>query len=401
MTAVLVDAIGWYRWRMVAEVLTVNPEAAAASLASDSLLTRPSRAVRSRRLAVSELIGATPETLIAAMTVVGQLQRSWLPAEAVGYVSLAREEFLRGRPQESVGALAAALVRDPTSAYLHRLHALFLLSVGERGSALSELAVAEAIAPGMRRPDVELPADDQRTVRLDGLRLRAKYYPRRKTETSLALARELRMDGDESGAWGLLGGLRGRPEVEIEIARWGIEEGKYAEALELLLPVASRRTHPRELRARAWSLAAIARDLDGDHEGAVTAAYEALSLDPDSPAPYVALAGLAQGRGDLDGALDHLRRAWGMNPADTRLLTRIASVAEQAGKHEDALLALERAVEVDPGSPALAVRLVELQLRTGRYAQAAATLSESLDHHPTDPGLLRLADRLPREVGIR
>jgi tetratricopeptide (TPR) repeat protein len=133
----------------------------------------------------------------------------------------------------------------------------------------------------------------------------------------------------------------------------------------------------------------------------VAAAQEGLKLDPDSAAPYVTLAGLAQGRGDLEGALDHLRRAWGMQPADTRLLTRIASVAEQAGKWEDALLALERAVEIEPGSPDHAVRLVSLQLRAGRYAEAAVALSESLDRHPTNPGLLSLADRLPREVGIR
>jgi Flp pilus assembly protein TadD len=90
-----------------------------------------------------------------------------------------------------------------------------------------------------------------------------------------------------------------------------------------------------------------------------------------------------------------------MNPTDTRLLTRIASVAEQAGRLEDALLALERAVEMNPESALLASRLVELQLRAGRYAEAAATLSEALDRNPTDAGLLRLADRLPREVGIR
>jgi Flp pilus assembly protein TadD len=90
-----------------------------------------------------------------------------------------------------------------------------------------------------------------------------------------------------------------------------------------------------------------------------------------------------------------------MDPADTGLLTRIASVAEQAGKPADALLALERAVEIEPGTPRLAVLLVELQLRTGRYAEAAMSLSRALDRHPTDPGLLRLADRLPREIGIR
>jgi tetratricopeptide (TPR) repeat protein len=397
----VVDTHGWMKWNSIAATLAVNPEGAAVDLAADSLLTRPSHAVRSRRLAVSQLVGATQDSLIAALHVIGRLQRSWLPIEAVGFVNLAREQFLHGQPQDSVEALAAALVRDPTSAYLHRLRALFLLSVGDRDTALEELAVAEAIAPGMRRPDVELTLTDERRVRLEGLRLRSAYYPRRETETSLALARELRLDGDREGANGLLGTLRGRPDVEIEIARWRIEEGDYPSALDLVMPVAENRTVPRRVRARAWSLAAIARDLNGDGAGANEAAREALALDPESPAPYLALAGLAQGRGDLEGALDHLRRAWGMNPADTRLLTRIASVAEQAGKAEDALLALERAVEIDPESPDLASRLVQLQLRTGRYAEAAITLSESLDRHPTDPGLLHLADRLQREVGPR
>jgi tetratricopeptide (TPR) repeat protein len=339
--------------------------------------------------------------LLAALARIGRLQRGWLPGDAVGFVNRSREEFLQGNNHASIEALAEALTRDPSSAYLHRLQALFHFSVGDRESALSELSIAEAIAPGFRDPEMELTLEDDRQVRLDGLQLRMEYYPRRKTETSLALARELRKEGNEPGARSLLEELRGRPEVDIEIARWEIEEGEYTAALELLTPIASRRANPRSVRARAWSMVAIARDLDGDGEGAVSAAGEALKLDPDSSGPYLTLAGLAQGRGDLEGALVHLRRAWGMDPSNTRLLTRIASVAEQAGRVEDALLALERAVEIEPGTPDHAVRLVSLQLRAGHYAEAALALSESLDRHPTDPALLSLADRLQREVGIR
>jgi tetratricopeptide (TPR) repeat protein len=401
VSVALLDFVGVRGWRNIVNTLKLNPEAAAVRLATDSAVDLPSLVVRTRRLSINDLAGASSESIIAALKRVGRLQRRWLPVDAVGFVNRSREEFLSGRTRESVDALAAALGRDPGSAYLHRLQALFLFSVGNRESALAELGIAEAIAPGLRDPTIDLTSEDERRVRLDGLRLRMDYYPRRKTETSLALARELRSDGDESGARELLAKLKSRPEVEIEIARWAIEGGEYSQALELLVPIASGRANSRAVRARAWSAAAVARDLDGDAEGAVSAAQEALKLDPDSTAPYVTLAGLAQGRGDLEGALAHLRRAWGMQPADTRLLTRIASVAEQAGKWEDALLALERAVEIDPGSPDLAVRLVSLQLRAGRYTEAAMALAESLDRHPTDPGLLSLADRLPREVGIR
>jgi tetratricopeptide (TPR) repeat protein len=400
-SAAVADTFSWTNWRAVVASLKVDPETAAVHMAEGPLMAIPATAARSRSLSVNDLQGASVEAIAGALARVGSLQRRWMPAHAVGFVNLSREEFLGGNPRASVDALVSALDRDPTSAYLHRLQALFLFSVGDRQSALETLAIAEAIAPGLQRPEVELTGDEARQVRLDGLRLRAVYYPRRMTETSLALARELRNDGAFDLAFELLSGLRGRPDVEIEIARWQIEAGDYAGALDVLLPVVGRRANPRAVRARAWSAVAIARDLDGDRDGAVDAAREALNLDPDSPAPYVTLAGLAQGRGDLEGALEHLRRAWGMKPSDTALLTRIASVAEQAGKTEDALLALERAVEINTESAQLASRLVELQLRAGRYAEAAVTLSEALDRNPTEPGLLRLADRLPREVGIR
>ena len=90
-----------------------------------------------------------------------------------------------------------------------------------------------------------------------------------------------------------------------------------------------------------------------------------------------------------------------MAPTDTRLLVRIAVVAEEAGKPADALLALSRAVEIESESPRLAARLAALQLRTGRFTEAALTLSRALDRFPTDPELLRLAERLQRDVGIR
>jgi Tfp pilus assembly protein PilF len=396
-----IDTVGWLTWRSIALTVPVNPNVAAARLAVEPLVVLPSVVVRTTRLAAGDISRARQEILAAALARVGGLQCSWLPAEAMGFTNIAREALVRGEPQRAIESLAEALERDPTSAYLRRLQALFYFSLGNRKSALAEMAVAQAIAPGMRDPEVELTPDDQRKVRLEGLRLRAEYYPRRRTETALNLATELRLDGDTEAAQELLAGLRGRPDVELELARWAVEAGDYNGALGLLLPVATRPALPRSIRARAWSLVAVARDLDGDGQGALAAVDQALAIDPRSPAPYVTLAGLAQNRGDLETALGHLRRAWGMDPTDVGLLLRIAIVAEQAGKAADAVLALERAVDVDPDSPQLSARLVELELRCGRYPQAAVDLSQALDRHPTDADLLRLAERLQREIGIR
>jgi tetratricopeptide (TPR) repeat protein len=396
-----VDTAGWYAWRALVNSLSVNPEAAGRRLAEHPTVSLPSVVYRMRRLAANQLTGLPPEVLTEVLTRVGSSQRRWNPAASAGFTNLSREEFLRGRPSASLDALDEALKRDPTSPFLHRLRALFLLSVGEGTSAFTEMAIAEAIAPGLRNPAIELSPLEEERLRLEGLRLRATHYPRQRTKTTLALARALRVRGSEREARSLLNALGGRPAVEIELARWAVEEGDFSGAIELSLPIASRSSNPRGLRADAWSVIAVARDLSGHGDGALEAAEAALELDPRSPKPYEALAGLAQGRGDLEAALDYLRRAWGMDPANVRLLTRIASVAEQAGRAADALLALERAVEIEPGSARLAALLVEMQLRNGRYAEAAGTLSRALDRHPTDPGLLRLADRLPREIGIR
>jgi tetratricopeptide (TPR) repeat protein len=401
LVVALVDTLGWREWRLIVDLTSVNSEAAAQRLASGRLVGLPSVVERTRKLATDQLAGATPESLAAALARIGGLQRRWMPTAAFGFLNLASEEFLRGRIRDSVTALGEALARDPTSPSLHRIQALFLFSVGQRQGALAELAIAEAIAPGFHEPEVELTFEDERSVIFEGLRMRTEFYPRRATENALALARAIREKGDDDEARSELARFRGQPAVEIELARWAIDEGDLEAAVEMLLPIALRSANPRSLRAQAWSVISVARDLSGDVEAALAAAGEALALDPNSPAPYLTLAGLAQGRGDLQSAFEHLQRAWGMDPVNTGLLTRIASVAEQAGKTADALLALERAVEIDPGTPRLAVLLVELQLRTGHYAEAAMSLSRALDRHPTDPGLLRLADRLPREVGIR
>jgi hypothetical protein len=58
-------------------------------------------------------------------------------------------------------------------------------------------------------------------------------------------------------------------------------------------------------------------------------------------------------------------------------------------------------VELEPDEPHHVVSLVTIQLETGRYTEAALALSRAADRFPTNGELLRLAERLRRDVGIR
>jgi Flp pilus assembly protein TadD len=396
-----VNTLGSYGWIRITRTMAVNPEAGAVRLASSWVVSLPPFVERSRRMAARDLGMASREVVVEALTRLSGLQIRWMPVDPVGFTNRARDLLLRDRTREGLLMLGDALQRDPTSPSLHRLHGLVLLSLGDHRAGLAEIATAEALVPGLRSPKVELTPEDFRWVRVQGLRLRRDFYPRRPTETAIALARELRVDGDRAVARNVLSEFASHPEVKMELARWAIDDGDSEHALELLAEITSRTAFPRPLRSRAWAMTAVALDHEGEVDDALEAAHSALRLDPRSSAPYVTLAGLAQRRGDSTAALEHLRRAWGMAPTDTRLLVRIAAVAEEAGKTADALLALNRAVEIESDSPDLAARLAALQLRTGRFTEAALTLSRALDRFPTDPQLLRLAEKLRRDVGIR
>ncbi len=401
VAASLIDLVGWISWGSVSSQLAINPERGVGRMAEDRLLDLPSAIQRSRRLPVRDLGSAPIDLAFAVLMRYGIDQRRWMPAHSAGSTNLARGYLLAGDLETAAPFLDAALLRDPTNAYLHRLRALILMARGEISPALEDLAVATALAPDQREPELELTPENERAVRLRSLELRRDLYPRRRIQTGIALARALRQGGDIEGARAILSEHEEHPEVLLERAAWAIDAGDLRTASLLLQTVTDRRSTPRGLQARAWAMTAIMRDLDGDQDGAVEAAFRALHLDQNSPWAFVSLAGLAERRGDYDEALEHLRRAWGMSPSDVGLLVRIARVAERAGKTPDAVLAMERAVELDPASPELAVQLVSLQLRLGDFTSAAVTLSEALDRHPTNPSLLAAADRLRRDVGIR
>lgn len=394
-----VDAAAWWWWMRARAAAPENPGEVAAQLAGGAAIAWPPVVERTRRLALRDFSEAPRVVLAPMLGRIGSLQKRWMPAHPAGAANLARSALLSGDLTAAEQHLAAALLRDPSMPALRRLRGLTLLAGGRVEHALAELAIAEAVAPGLRSPPVELTAEQEAVVRLRGLELRDGFYPRRRVDNALALASELRRRGLDLEARQGLAPLAAAPTVQLELAQWSLEDGDPARAKQLLEALLARPPAGRGQRVRCWSLLAVARDLEGDAAGALAAAQEALRLDPASPHPYLALATLAERRGDATAALGHLRRAWGMAPGDVRLLMRIAQVAERADRASDAALALARALEIEPDSAPLAASLASLQLRQGLFVEAASTLARALDRHPTDPALLQLAQRLRHEVG--
>ena len=392
------DGVGRWHFDAVAKQLARQPDAGAEELATSAWLELPSAIDRSRRLVSSDLRGADDQLIIAALEAVSRRQIRWLPTDPAGYKNRSRAELLQGRLDEGAEALADALRRDPTSAYLRRLHGLVLWEGGRLAACLDELAEAAGLAPGYDHPQVDLVPEDQHWVKLEGLRRRLRLYPRQRLEGLLALAGELRKQGKPDAAEELLAGDQEHPKAALKLAEWDLDDGFPERAVSRLQQLLDRHGLPASVRTSAWSRLAEALDLSGDAESAVAAAERAVQLAPGSSAPYLALAGIALRRGDTEAGLAHLRRARGLDPSNPNLLVRLASVAAAAGHPQEARMALRRAVEIAPDRADLPARQVAFLLGEGDFAEAALALSDALDRHPTDPKLIALVDRLRREV---
>ncbi len=393
-----VSVLGWWRWSATAQVLTVDPEGGALRLATSRALGLPSAVAWSRRLTGADLQGAQSATVTAALEKVGQRQRRWMPTDPDGPKNEARAAVLSGDLEGALQLIQAALDRDPTSPYLNQVMAVLLRRAGRAGESLHYLSEARAIWPGYNQPAVELTPEEAEQVRLDSLQRRVAMYPRQSAETLLALAGELRRQGRKDEALEALEPVRKDPTVLLWLAEKDLADGDPQSALDRAGGIAASTLFPDLVRARALALVSRARDELGDAAGAAAAADEAVRLRPDSAAPYLALASMAQRRGDLDSALSYLRRGMGVDPTNIGLILGFAATAERTGNSSDARFALERAAELAPDRPDVAARLVDQLLRHGELMDATLRLSRFLERFPTDPKLIAQAEELRRRV---
>jgi len=166
----LVHAGGWWGWGRLQSGLEADAESGARALADTSWFALPSTAFWSRRLVGSLLSGAEMETVTEVFYTVGTHQQRWLPSDPEGSENTARAAILEGDLDSAVSALERALIRDPTSPYLHRLTAVLLRQTGRPDEFLDHMATAAGIAPGYSKPTVELTPEDELWIRRKGLR---------------------------------------------------------------------------------------------------------------------------------------------------------------------------------------------------------------------------------------
>jgi tetratricopeptide (TPR) repeat protein len=360
-----VDTLSWWYWKGLVADLQSQPEAGATRLASESMVTLPSIVARSSWLSDQDLRVAPAPAIAEVLQRLGQLQRRWFVIDPVGAKNLSRVAMLNNDLATAVNQLRNALARDPTSPYLHRLAARVLQLVGRREELRDHLAEAEAIAPGYSQPPVTVSAEDEEWIRLEGLRRHVRIYRTNRIANTIRLVQELQRHGAEEEARQVIAGVSDHPLVLLEQARQAQAEGNAEAAIAAARQLTGNRRLPSSLRGQAWSVLATALCQNGDSATALIAARTATRLSSGSPAPFIALARVAETGGDPHAALDYLRRAWGLAPANIGVLLEVARLAEQVGKVDEGAEALQRATEIAPDREDLAILLVSYYRRNG------------------------------------
>jgi tetratricopeptide (TPR) repeat protein len=393
-TALLVesaDTLSWWYWQHLVAGLQEQPEAGATRLTSDALVTLPPMVAQSSWLADHDLRAAPPPAVAGVLKRLGRLQHRWFVTDAIGPKNLSRAAILKNDLATAINHLRDALARDPTSPYLHRLAARVLQLVGRRQELLDHLAEAEAIAPGYAQPVVPVSPEEQEWITLEGLKRHVRYYRSNRTINMIRLAKLLQQHGDDAAARQVRAEISDHPLARLEQARQALAEGKAEETITTARQLTGNHRLPASLRSQAWMVLAIAQYESGSRQQALAAASTAAGLSSGSPAPFIALARVAETSGDPTFALAYLRRARGLAPADVGLLVEVARLAEQVGSVDEGAQALRQATEIEPGREDLAIRLVLYYRRNGDAIKAALYLSQLLERFPDSTRLRQLA----------
>jgi len=181
----------------------------------------------------------------------------------------------------------------------------------------------------------------------------------------------------------------------------------------------------------ALRILGLARAAAGDVEGSIDALTRAVSLRPDLPDAWLALADQLRARGDAQGAdrayahyikaatrdprlmgaaaalcenripeaEARLRAHLGQHPTDVAALRMLAEVAARLLRYSDAQRLLERCLELAPSFDAARHNYATVLNRQGRSAEALAQCVQLLAKAPHDPGYRSLHAAIAASLG--
>lgn len=157
----------------------------------------------------------------------------------------------------------------------------------------------------------------------------------------------------------------------------------------LLKSVRKRGNGRIDARARdtvdAMMRSAVARQVQGEHEAALSDYNDILELYPDHPDALSNSGFLIAHLGDAEGALPRLRKAVDLPPGDAKLRNNLGTVLETAGLLDEAESELRRAIEIDPTIAEAHVNLGNVLQKLEKPGHADEAYGQALAHAADNP----------------
>ena len=127
---------------------------------------------------------------------------------------------------------------------------------------------------------------------------------------------------------------------------------------------------------------------------ALTAAEQALHLDPNLPEAHTCLGEVLKGyRWDWEGAEQRYQRALTLNPSYSLAYQWYAQLLACLGRRNEAIVQIERARQTDPLSPAVTTFVSRIYLLAGDYDRAVAEGTRAVGLEPYSPLAYRAMGR--------
>ncbi len=190
-----------------------------------------------------------------------------------------------------------------------------------------------------------------------------------------------------------LAGQPAWPTGTMALAQALVQQHRVAEAIQALDE--GLRRSPGD--AQLWNHLGMARQHQGDADGAVDAYRRAIAAAPEAIAPTFNLAATLHDLGRVDEAIPAYQALLAHAPDHVDALRNLGSLHRLRGEHDAAITCYRRALVVRPDEPGVLINLGNALADIGRTDEAEATYRRALEAQPqaaeAHAGLANLAIR--------